>query len=232
MWGRGLRGNSVAWLSAGFQSLPLLLTDWALLVLTPGWVGLCTFWDPVGLSTEFCCEAGIFCLLPKPPPVFTIRGFEALFSHARTLCFGVRLAPQLFSQFICKQMWDCLVHQLPPWQFRSSSHHLAVSPLPPGCPSVPFLPVWMNVSLTLQFLDFHTVWFYGSSSCFLFLNLSYFFWLCEEARCIYTCLHLGWKSNCTLFFALHLITHWPEQVTWPTQTLVRQGKLDGVRMNM
>ena len=34
--------------------------NWALLVLIPGWVGLCTFKDPVGLSNELSCEAWSF----------------------------------------------------------------------------------------------------------------------------------------------------------------------------
>ena len=41
--------------------------NWALLVLIPGWVGLCMFWDPVGLSNKLSCEAGGFshcCLNP------------------------------------------------------------------------------------------------------------------------------------------------------------------------
>ena len=64
----------------------------------------------------------------------------------------------------------------------------------PGFPSLPLLPVWMNVSsLTPWLLDFHTIWFSGSSDCFLFLNLLSFFWLCEEAKFIYLCLHLGWS---------------------------------------
>ena len=70
---------------------------------------------------------------------------------------------------------------------RSSSRRLAVSPLYPSCPSLPLLPVWMNVSsLTLWLSDFHTVQFSVSSDCFLFLNLLLsFFWLCKEAQCIY-----------------------------------------------
>ena len=53
-----------------------------------------------------------------------------------------------------------------------------VSPLPP----------WLS--------DSHTVRFSGSSGYFLFLNLLLsFFWLCEEAKCIYLHLHLGQKSN-------------------------------------
>ena len=50
-------------------------------------------------------------------------------------------------------------------------------------------------SLTPWLLDFHTVRFPSSSGYFLFLNLLLsFFWLYEEAKCIYLCLHLGQKS--------------------------------------
>ena len=57
-----------------FSSLPAVSpfphypqSNRALLVLIPGWVGLCTFEDPVGLSNELPCEAGSFsccCLNP------------------------------------------------------------------------------------------------------------------------------------------------------------------------
>ena len=69
----------------------------------------------------------------------------------------------------------------------SAHHHLAASTLHPACPSPPLLPVWMNVSsLTPWLSDFHRVQFYGNSYCFLFLNfLLPFFWLWEEAECIY-----------------------------------------------
>ena len=56
---------------------------------------------------------------------------------------------------------------------ESTSRLLAANPLPPtpGCPSLPLLPVWMNVSsLSPWLLDFHRVQFSVSSSCFLFLN--------------------------------------------------------------
>ena len=58
------------------------------------------------------------------------------------------------------------------------------------CPSYlspPLIPVWINVSsLTPWLLGCHTVWFSGSSGCFLSSNLLlFFFWLCEEATCIY-----------------------------------------------
>ena len=53
----------------------------------------------------------------------------------------------------------------------AARHHLAMSPLHPGSPSLPLLPVWMNVSSLSPWLsDFHTVRFSISSGCFLFLN--------------------------------------------------------------
>ena len=48
-----------------------LQTKWALLVLIPVWVVLCTFWDPVGLSNELSCAAGSFsCCSLNPQWVF------------------------------------------------------------------------------------------------------------------------------------------------------------------
>ena len=48
-------------LLASFQSLPLLpRCKLGLIMLIPRWVGLCAFWDPVGLSNELSCESGCF----------------------------------------------------------------------------------------------------------------------------------------------------------------------------
>ena len=111
--------------------------------------------------------------------------------------------PSWSSQFIPMQMWDHLVCQpplRPPWSFSCC---LAASPLCPSCQGLLLLRVWVNVSsLTPWLSDFHTVQFSGSSGYVLFLYLlSSFFWLCKEAKCIYLCLHLGWKS----FWDLSLI---------------------------
>ena len=91
------------------------------------------------------------------------------------------------------------------WAAQSSSHCLAMGPLQPSCPSPPLLPVWMNDSpLTALLSDFHTVWFPGSSHYFLFLNLLLsFFWLWEGAKCVYLCLHLGWKPYFFLNFIFY-----------------------------
>ena len=47
-----------------------------------------------------------------------------------------------------------------------------------------------------------------SSGCFLFLNLLLsFFWLCEEAQCVYLHLHLVQKSICVLFNCAVIFRH-------------------------
>ena len=119
--------------------------------------------------------------------MFSVRGFEASFSLAGTLGCMVCLAPQLFLPVYLHANVGTA---------QSTSHCLASPGSPPGCWSLPLLPVWMNVSLTPRLSDFHTVWFSVSSGCFLILNLLLFFiWLCEDEQCVYLHLHLGQKST-------------------------------------
>ena len=111
--------------------------NWALLVLIPVWVGLCTFWDPVGLSNELSCEAGSFsrCCL-NPQGVFN-QWFEILFPHAGAL----QLRGLFHSPFVPPGLsaCECGTAQSTICRFAgSSSHHLAPSPLHPAvhlCPS-------------------------------------------------------------------------------------------------
>ena len=123
---------------------------------------------------------------PQPPQIFTARGFEALFPCAGTLGCVVCLAPQLFLLVYLH------TNVGPP---SPAAATLPWSSLP-GCMSQSLLPVLMDVfSLTPWLSEFHSVWFSGSFASFLFLNwLLYFFWLCEEAKHIYLCLHPGQKS--------------------------------------
>ena len=142
-------------------------SNWALLVLILRWVGLCMFWDPVGLSNELSCEAGSFpcCCRLNPTGVFN-QWFEALFPHAGTVGCAV-------------YGW---VHQLPPC-CESSLPCLPI-PAPPtgldGCFFFISLVVRLPYSSILSILV-----------VFVFKLLLSFFWLCEEAQCVYLCLHLG-----------------------------------------
>ena len=81
--------------------------NWAFLVLILGWVGFCTFQDPVDLSSELSCEAGSFSCCHNPHRFFSVRGFEALFPSTRTLGSMFCLAPNCSSLCFHMQMWDC-----------------------------------------------------------------------------------------------------------------------------
>ena len=115
--------------------------------------------------------------------------------------------PTCCSQFIHMANMGPPATALPTW---SCSHCLATHPLHSCCLSLSLLLVLMYVSsLTAWLSDFHTVQFSGSSGCFLFLIfLLSFFWLCEEAKCIYLHLHLGQNSmhahSSPLFLAARL----------------------------
>ena len=62
---------------------------------------------------------------------------------------------------------------------QSRSRHGHTSPLRPGCPSPPLLPVWMNVYFLFPWCR--------TSLPFDFLS----FWLWEEVQCVYLHRHLG-----------------------------------------
>ena len=144
-----------------------------------------------------------FLSLPQSPKIFTARSFEYLVSCTETLGFAVCLTPQLFSP-ACPHMNVGLSGQpashWPLW-FAIFSCHTSSLPL-----SLPFLPVWMNISLTPWLSDFHAVWFSGRSVFFFFSRnwLLSFFWLCKEAKLLYLCLHLGWWGSSLEFLILRI----------------------------
>ena len=149
--GRGFREGTMvlAWLSAGFQSLPPLPT----IKLGPSDAdpqvgGFVYILGPCGSLQSSLPGGWEFLLLLQRPQVFTARGFEALFLRNGTLGCTVCLAPQFFLPVICTRMWDRPICQLLPG--RESSL--------PNCPSPPLLQVWMNVSsLTPWLSNFCTV---------------------------------------------------------------------------
>ena len=74
----------LAWLSAGFQSLPPLATSKLGPSAADSQEGeLCTLYNPAGLSSELPSEPGSVSV-PQPPQVFTVIGLR-LFSHSGTL---------------------------------------------------------------------------------------------------------------------------------------------------
>ena len=139
----------LVWLSAGFQSLPHYpQANWAFLVLIPGWVGLCTFQDPVGHSKELLCETGSFSCCCTSHRFFQSGVLRLYFPVLEPWVVWSVSLPSCSSQFIHMQAWDCPLHQPPP-QWESSL---------PSCLSPPLLPVWMNVSSLGPWLsDFHTI---------------------------------------------------------------------------
>ena len=197
-----------ALLSVGFQSLSMLPT----IKLGPSGAdsrvaGFVYVLGPCGsLQWSLLWGWEFLLLLPQPPPSIFNQRFEALFPCPGALglhsLFHSPFVPPGLSALECgtarstsHQPRICqllLAGQLQPgppcsiiWHLAGlPSHHLAASPLCPGRPSLPLLPVWMNISsLTLWLSDSHIVCFSGSSGYFLFLNLSLsFFWLCEEAQ--------------------------------------------------
>ena len=123
-----------------------------------------------------------FLLWPQPPQDFSVRGFEALFPYTGTMGCTAWLFPQLF---------------LPVYRHTNVGPPALPVPASPSPPAATLLCVLSTPPTSLDecffltpwLLDFYTVWFSGSSSYFLFLNLLLsFFWLCKEAKCI--CLHL------------------------------------------
>ena len=146
--------------------------NWALPVLIPRCVGLCTFLDPLGLSNELSCEAGSFSHCCNPYKFFqsgVLRFYspvlEPWVAWSRSPVFPPSLSThkrgttRSTSQHLI-QSASCS---------HATSHCLAVGPLCPGWPSPPLLLVWMNVSsLTPWLSHFHTVRFSGSLVVFCF----------------------------------------------------------------
>ena len=116
-------------------------SGWACAHSRPLWVSPMT--SPVKLGVSPAAT-------PTPTGVFTQR-FEALFRCAGALGYVVHFTPAIcpsLSVHKCGAAGSasgqtaCPVY---PTLRQSQSHHGNASPLHPGCPSLPLLPVWMNV---------------------------------------------------------------------------------------
>ena len=147
----------------------------------------------------------------NPTGVFNQR-FEALFPGAGALGCAVCFTPPPFLLvYLCATVgpWGLLAVTLPAPFIPQSATCLDLAALPESC--APWLPisapllVWMNffffISLVVRllcgliFCQFCLVFFV------LKLLLS-FFWLCEEAQCVYLHLHLGQKSHKIFIYIL------------------------------
>ena len=158
----------------------------------------------MGLSNKISCEAGSFsCCHLNPHRCFQSEALRVYFPAPEPWVAPFVLLPRCSFQFISMRLWDLPVHKPQPCLVLKllPCHESS----PPSSPSLPLLPVWVNVSsLTPWLLDFHTVRFSVSFAClfvfvFLLLNLLLSFWLCKEAQCVYLCLHLGQKLANHLF---------------------------------
>ena len=193
MWQRGPIGNN-----ATCSALPLLsitcptshseLCPFRCWPGTDSYVGrLGYFLGPHGPLQQTLLWDWEFLPPPQPPQIFTAKGFEALVSHTGALGCTVCVASQLSLLVYPHMKVDHLVCQLPPCR-TSSPPQLPVSTPPSGLDECCcFNSLVVRISIRFDFL---------AVVCFLFLNLLLsFFWLYEEAQCIYLRLHLGQKSQ-------------------------------------
>ena len=172
----------------GFQSLPLLPTSKLHLSCANSQVGGFVYiLGPCASLQWFSCETGSFSHHCTPHRILQLR-------------FWVYISPP-WNPGLCGLSHSPVV---PP----SLSTHKCGPPSLPAATllhilsalaslSLSLLLVWMKVSsLTPWLSDFHTIGFSGRCGYFLFLNwLLSFFWLCEEAKNIYLCFHLGQKQQ-------------------------------------
>ena len=94
---------------------------------------MCTFLDPVGLSNELSCEARSFSHCCNTHRFFQSEVLRLYFPMLEPWVARSVSLPSCSSQFICTQMWDCLLCQQPPG--------LVLQTLPCCESSLPQLPV-------------------------------------------------------------------------------------------
>ena len=160
----------------------------------------------MGLSNELSCEAGSFSCCHLNPHGFFNQRFESLFPCTGALGCTVCFAPPPFLPVsLCTNvgpqdlpattLWGLLAvawlapfHNLPPrWVCQPPSCHessppwLPVSALPTSLDECFFfISLVVRLPYSLIFCQFWLV--------FVFKLLLSFFWLCEEAQCVYLCL--------------------------------------------
>ena len=161
-----------------------------------------------------------------PTGVFNQR-FEALFPRAGALACAVCFAPPPFLPvYLCTNvgLQGLLSCALPAPFVPQSATSLGMAVL------AQVLSAWLPISAPPTGLDecFFFIFLvlglsYSSIFCqswlfFVFKLLLSFFWLCEEAQCVYLCLHLG--QNTLLFLNGQKISLLFYSQSHPTQPLI------------
>ena len=135
-----------------------------------------------------------------PTDVFNQR-FEALFPCAGTLGLALCFAPPLFLQVYLH------ANVGPPGLPATALRDPPAAPCWPAAALPALLPVSAPPTILNEYFFFNSlvVGLPYSSIFWQFwlvnLNLLFSsFWLREEAKCVYLCLHFGWKFICGIFF--------------------------------
>ena len=186
-------------LSAAFSHFPHYpQANWALPALIPGCVS----------PTNSPMRLGVSPAAASTLKGFSVSGLRLHFPSLEPWGCGVCFTPPLF--FLVYQhrnvgqpsLQAAAWRDLPPAPCLSSStitgsaatlptvcsSRLPVSALPTGLDEcVYFYSLVVRLPCSLIFCQF---WLF-----FIFKLLLSFFWLCEEAQCVYLCHHLGWKSG-------------------------------------
>ena len=157
---------------------------------------------PCGSPTPLLRGWEFLLLPPQPPQVFSVRGLRLHFPAGALGC-AVCLTPLPFLlvypctnvglQGLLAAAWPAPLHNPPPRWIRQ--------PLPCCKSSLPQLPVSVpptGLGECFFFISLVVGLPYTSIFCqfwlfFVFKLLLSFFWLWEEAQCVYLHLHLGWK---------------------------------------
>ena len=199
------------------HSLRYPQSNWAPLVLIPEWVGLCCFMSLWVSPTNSHVRLGVCPAATSTPTGVFNQRFEALFPRTGALFCTVCSPPLLFLLvYLCVNvgswglsavsLWGLPAAALPTRLHNPSPRWVRQPPL---CreSSLPWLPVsapptgmdkcFFFISLVVGLpysLIFCQFWLF-----FVFKLLLSFFWLCEEAQCVYLRLHLGRKPLIVCF---------------------------------
>ena len=196
------------------HSLHYPQSDWDPLVLIPnGWACACC--RPLWVSpTNSSVRLGVSPAAASTPTGVFNQWFEALLPHAGTLgcavCFTplpyllVYLYMNVGARGLLAAAWPAPFHNLPPrWVRQLLPCHKSSPPqLPISTPPTGLDECFFFISLVVRLP-------YSSIFCqfwlvFVFKLLLFFFWLCEEAQCVYLCLHLGRKRPLHVFIVMHI----------------------------